>query len=266
MSNDDVSCRLLCSWLSEWLTFSFYLAPTYMALLSPQKSRTRASSTSLRSPTLCHTLGRRRSTSFLRVNNDDEQPPIEDSEPCQPPPVEQASSPTMLAWFLSRFIQWLRIPEKHTLSWSPPSTPRSSSDDFVLPLSASAHTLSFVVPEPPKPSSPLFRWQFKVSSRFPRSISRALHFLLQVHAPIVFVILLFPVSTALVLWCLSTLPISQSWPHDINDLAQIGRELHGYSQSGSGPILHVIGVMAISAVWKHAWSIPGSVLWVCFLA
>ena len=142
-----------------------------MALLSPQKSRTRASSTSLRTPTLCQTLGRRRSTSFLRVN-DDEQPSIEDSEP---PPIQQASSPTMLAWFLSRFIQWLHIPEKHTLSWSPPSTPRSSSDDFVLPLSASAHTVSFAVPEPPKPSSPLFRWRFKVSSRLFRVLSSPLY-------------------------------------------------------------------------------------------
>lgn len=169
---------LVCSWLSEWLTFSFYLAPTCMALLSPQKSRTRASSTSLRTPTLCQTLGRRRSTSFLRVTTDNEQPPIENSEPCQSPPVQQASSPTMLAWFLSRFIQWLHIPEKHTLSWSPPSTPRTSSDDFVLPLSASAHTVSFVVPDPPKASSPLFRWQFKVSTHFPRCISRASTFLL----------------------------------------------------------------------------------------
>lgn len=173
MSNVDVSRRVICSWLSEWLTFSFYLAPTGMALLSPQKSRTRASSTSLRTPTLCQTLGRRRSSSFLRVTTDDEQPPIEQPEPCQPPPVPPASSPTMLAWFLSRFIQWLHIPEKHTLSWSPPSTPRSSSDDFVLPLSASAHTLSFVVPEPPKASSPLFHWQFKVRTCFPRHISQA---------------------------------------------------------------------------------------------
>ena len=53
-----------------------------------------------------------------------------------------------------------------------------------------------------------------------------------------------------------------SWPHTIADVAQLGRDLHGYSQSGPGPLSHVMAVMAISAIWKHAWSIPGSVLWV----
>lgn len=65
-----------------------------------------------------------------------------------------------------------------------------------------------------------------------------------------------------VFFCLSTLPISMSWPHTIADVAQLGRDLHGYSQSGPGPLSHVMAVMAISAIWKHAWSIPGSVLWV----
>lgn len=85
---------------------------------------------------------------------------------------------------------------------------------------------------------------------------------MQVHAPILFVITLFPLSAALVLFCLSTLPISVSWPHTITDVATLGRELHGYSQSGPGPMAHVIGVLSITAVWKHAWSIPGSVIWV----
>jgi hypothetical protein len=53
-----------------------------------------------------------------------------------------------------------------------------------------------------------------------------------------------------------------AWPRTLSDLAQLGRDLHGYSQSGPWPLAHVIAVMAISAVWKHAWSIPGSVLWV----
>jgi SNARE associated Golgi protein len=56
-----------------------------------------------------------------------------------------------------------------------------------------------------------------------------------------------------------------SWPHTLSDLAQLGRELHAYTQSGTWPLLHVMGVMAISAIWKHAWSIPGSVLWVCHI-
>jgi hypothetical protein len=85
---------------------------------------------------------------------------------------------------------------------------------------------------------------------------------MQIHAPILFVITLFPFSTALVLLCLSTLPITVSWPRTLTDVATLGRELHGYSQSGPGPMAHVIGVLSITAVWKHAWSIPGSVIWV----
>ncbi|KAF8205039.1 hypothetical protein BJ912DRAFT_1018267 [Pholiota molesta] len=204
------------------------------SLLSPPKSRTRASSTSLRPAPVCHSLGRRRSTSFLRVDDDACAPT---APPTEPPP-------TMLAWFVSH---WLHLPDKHSLSWSTPSSPRSSSDEFILPLSASATT----------PAS----LSLALSGAYIPARVHTLLTRLQIHAPILFVVLLFPISTALVLWCLSTLPISLSWPHNIVDLAQLGRELHAYTQSGPGPLSHVVGVMAISAVWKHAWSIPGSVLW-----
>lgn len=86
--------------------------------------------------------------------------------------------------------------------------------------------------------------------------------MMQVHTPVFFVIALFPLSTVLLLFCMATLPITQAWPRNITDLAQLGRELHGYSQSGSLPMLHVIGVLAVVVAWNHAWSIPGSVLWV----
>jgi hypothetical protein len=86
---------------------------------------------------------------------------------------------------------------------------------------------------------------------------------LQVHAPILFVITLLPFTTAVVALAISTLPIAVSWPHNLTELAAIGRELNTYTQSGWGATWHVIAVVAISAVWKHAWSIPGSVLWVC---
>lgn len=84
----------------------------------------------------------------------------------------------------------------------------------------------------------------------------------QVHTPVFFVIALFPLSTALLFFCMATLPVTQAWPRSITDLAQLGRELHGYSQSGTGPLLHVTGVLSVVVAWNHAWSIPGSVLWV----
>ncbi len=73
---------------------------------------------------------------------------------------------------------------------------------------------------------------------------------------------MFPVSTALVVITFLTLPFTFSWPQNLADLAQLGRELHGYSQSGPGALAHVIGVVSAATIWMHAWSIPGSVLWV----
>src|SRR6266705_4989476 len=84
----------------------------------------------------------------------------------------------------------------------------------------------------------------------------------QAHVPILFVITMFPVSTALVVIAFFTLPFTFSWPQNLADLAQLGRDLHGYSQSGPGALAHVVGVVSAATIWMHAWSIPGSVLWV----
>jgi hypothetical protein len=73
---------------------------------------------------------------------------------------------------------------------------------------------------------------------------------------------MFPVSTALVVITFFTLPFTFSWPQNLADLAHLGRELHGYSQSGPGALAHVFGVISAATIWMHAWSIPGSVLWV----
>ncbi|VDC06123.1 unnamed protein product [Peniophora sp. CBMAI 1063] len=82
-----------------------------------------------------------------------------------------------------------------------------------------------------------------------------------VHAPLLFVFIVFPLSTAAVILGFWSLPFSFSWPQNITDLAQLGRELRGYSNSGSAEFAHVFGVMAIATIWMHAWSVPGSVLW-----
>ncbi|KAG6816933.1 hypothetical protein H0H87_001635 [Tephrocybe sp. NHM501043] len=157
----------------------------------------------------------------------------------------------MLVLVASRFLQWFHLQPNQHLAWSTPSSPRTSGEDFVLPLSAAATKTSFDldVRDPPPQQH---RWRDAFSS------VRSLPFS---HAPMIFVLLLFPVSTALVLFCLSTLPISLAWPRTIADVAQLGRELHGYTQSGTAPVAHVMAVMAITAIWKHAWSVPGSVIW-----
>ncbi|KAF6762300.1 snare associated Golgi protein-domain-containing protein [Ephemerocybe angulata] len=149
----------------------------------------------------------------------------------------------MLVLFASKFLQWFHLPT-HAPAWSAPSSPRSSSDDFILPVSAATQE-AFVVPLPEKGPVRQVHWTHHLSA----------------HTPMLFVIISLPISTAIVFYALSTLPIAMQWPKTLSDLAQLGRDLHGYSQSGPWPLAHVIAVMAISAVWKHAWSIPGSVLW-----
>ncbi|KAL0070701.1 hypothetical protein AAF712_001922 [Marasmius tenuissimus] len=155
---------------------------------------------------------------------------------------------------LSRLVQWLHFHPSHLvfINWYRSSDQKHQDDELELPLPASATKASFGNVFDEKHSNhsqqqaALSNWSFGIPS---------------VHAPIFFVITLLPVSTFLVFLALRSLPISVSWPHTITDVAQLGRELHGYSQSGPEALVHVIGVMAVTAVWKHAWSIPGSVVW-----
>ncbi|KAJ7682737.1 snare associated Golgi protein-domain-containing protein [Mycena polygramma] len=146
------------------------------------------------------------------------------------PSTPDAPPSPMLYLVASRILDWSHI------------TNHTNSSQDVLPLSAAPSPPTFPsANEKPPPQS---------HQRFPSA-----------HAPMLFVMLLFPLSTALVLFSLTTLPITVSWPRTLPDLAQLGRELHGYSQSGPAQTAHVIGVMAVTAVWKHAWSVPGSVVW-----
>ncbi|KAH8830534.1 hypothetical protein DL96DRAFT_1707351 [Flagelloscypha sp. PMI_526] len=83
----------------------------------------------------------------------------------------------------------------------------------------------------------------------------------QLTPELLFVLLLFPFTTGLVAISLWSLPITSPWPHNLSDLAQLGRELQSYGASGPGSMFHILCVLSLSAVWKHAWSIPGSVVW-----
>ena len=239
-----------------WPAFVLFLMSCSLA--PPPQSRSRAHSTNLRPALTISTLGRRRSTSLGRSPDDTT---THSNAPLQPPP-------SMFAVIVSRCLQLLHLPPKHSIQWSSLSSPVSSTDEYVLPISASSQQTMFGdvfgEKELSKTHASTAWWQGHPSvCRFGKSMpSFPLMSTMQVHAPILFVITLFPLSTALVLFCLSTLPITVSWPRTLTDVATLGRELHGYSQSGPGPMAHVIGVLSITAVWKHAWSVPGSVIWV----
>ncbi|KAF7352734.1 Transmembrane protein 41 [Mycena venus] len=150
-------------------------------------------------------------------------------------PAIPDAPPSPMYLVASRILEWSHL--------SPhPRQDALPNPDLVLPLSVAPTHASFSKNENKPPS--------QSHQRFPSA-----------HVPMLFVMLLLPLSTALVLLSLTTLPITVSWPHNITDLAQLGRELQGYSQSGPAQMAHVIGVMAITAIWKHAWSVPGSVVW-----
>ncbi|KAF9075720.1 snare associated Golgi protein-domain-containing protein [Rhodocollybia butyracea] len=205
-------------------------------LAPPSNSRSRASSTTLRPALTLKSLGRRRSNTQLKQ--------AASSPQCQVFSSGENSRPGIVLMALSTVLQWLHLEPKHILitDWSSPSSPASADEDILsLPLPASATKTSF--------GDALSQ---KSSHRTPWP---------SMHAPIVLVLCLFPLSTAIVLLSLSSLPIQFSWPKTLTDLAQLGKELHQYSESGLGPLTHVVGVLAVTAVWKHAWSIPGSVIW-----
>ncbi|CAK5262686.1 unnamed protein product [Mycena citricolor] len=150
-------------------------------------------------------------------------------------PNDAPESP-MLYLVASRILDWT-----HLSSHSRPS-PHLGTPELVLPLSTPAYKTAFSKTDlAPPPAS---------QSRFSSA-----------HLPAILVLILFPLSTALVLLSLTTLPITVSWPHTLPDLAQLGRELHGYCQSGPIQTTHVVAVLSLTAIWKHAWSVPGSVIW-----
>ncbi|KAI0045312.1 hypothetical protein FA95DRAFT_1561264 [Auriscalpium vulgare] len=210
-------------------------------LVPPQPPRHRASSTNLRPALTIATLGARQKGCLLDTVPG--TPPVTaDPRKALSPPA----SPSRLSTIVSRCLELFRKDTEHSFL-SGPSSPRSSSDESILPMSASTTVVGDDLLE-----------KSTFTKANPRSWFEGTP---SVHAPILFVITMFPVSTAIVVFSFWSLPFSFSWPQNLADLAQLGRELHGYSQSGHGALAHVIGVISVATIWMHAWSVPGSVLW-----
>ncbi|KAI0661031.1 snare associated Golgi protein-domain-containing protein [Cubamyces menziesii] len=224
---------------------------------APPPSRHRASSTNVRPPLTLATLGRRRSSSLLDAPPPTPSPSLPTPRPKDvpalslsiPPPRQSQPSRSAFASMLARWAQTLHLSSEQSFP-STPSSPRlsraSTDDSSILPLSASPTRSYFgdVFPEKPLPKTRSSLWEGYPS----------------VHTPVLFVLIMFPLSTAIVALSMSTLPITMAWPRTLPDLAQLGRELHGYSQSGFISTAHVVGVISVVTVWMHSWSIPGSVL------
>ncbi|TCD68196.1 hypothetical protein EIP91_011368 [Steccherinum ochraceum] len=231
-------------------------------LAPPSLNRHRASSTNVRPALTLNGLeARRRSNSLLALPPPTPSPACP-SRPASPPAVhsnvpplslaipQKAPTPdSMLATLVSRCLQVVHMWHRDSLPLTP-SSPRlsrtsTSSDDTLLPVSSPIRaSFNDVLSEKPQSHS--------VRSWLQRSPS--------VHMPVLLVIISFPVSAALMLLSAYSLPITMEWPRNLTDLAQLGRELVGYSQSGVLPMAHVVGVISAMAAWMHAWSVPGSVI------
>ncbi|EUC67492.1 SNARE associated domain protein, putative, partial [Rhizoctonia solani AG-3 Rhs1AP] len=80
--------------------------------------------------------------------------------------------------------------------------------------------------------------------------------------PLVFLAVVFAVTAVPVIWGVMSLPIRSlnGMPTTLQQVAILGRDLQAYADSGLSGKAHVLGVLSIVAVWKHAFSIPGSVV------
>ncbi|KAI6034274.1 snare associated Golgi protein-domain-containing protein [Pisolithus microcarpus] len=233
-----------------------------MSLAVPPPNRHRASSTNVRPALTISTLGRRRSSSLVLPVQQNSEP----STPTVDHPTAASifsashvspsslSEPSMLSLLASKCLELLHVPTQHSINWSTPSSPYpSSDDDLVLPLSSSSQKTAFDDVFTEKQTSKSHRLCSRIPAEYltsPRCMN-----------PSCWLCFLFPLSTALVFLSLYSLPISVTWPRTLSELAELNLELQRYSQSGPGPLAHVIGVLSVTAVWKHAWSIPGSVIW-----
>ncbi|KAG8742584.1 hypothetical protein FRC10_001249 [Ceratobasidium sp. 414] len=80
--------------------------------------------------------------------------------------------------------------------------------------------------------------------------------------PLIFLAIVFVVTSIPVIWGIMSLPIRSlnGIPTTLREVATLGRELQAYADSGLSGKAHVLAVLSIAAIWKHAFSIPGSVL------
>ena len=103
--------------------------------------RGRANSTSLRPNLTIKTCGRRRSNSL--GSSSTVQQSLREANIAFVASSESSLRPNMFAIIASRCLQLLYGSPKHSLQWSTPSSPRSSTDDYLLPISASSQKTTF---------------------------------------------------------------------------------------------------------------------------
>lgn len=98
------------------------------------------------------------------------------------------------------------------------------------------------------------------------------------YLPVLFLLTIFVFTLLPIALALYSLPLRSFWasnsnspsdpnahppsfpPKTIADISALASSLRTYAHSSFNARVHVLFVLSITAVWKHAWSIPGSVL------
>jgi len=72
----------------------------------------------------------------------------------------------------------------------------------------------------------------------------------------------FVVSLGVVAALVMSLPITSlhSLPKQVSDLQILSAEIRSYMASSSTGWWHTIGVLVVTGMWKHSWSVPGAVV------
>lgn len=233
--------------LSHVFSFtSFQSSMSTGSLISAPVTRERAHSTSTR-PSLTLVTKRWKSYSAAEkqpcpslVHEEQVTGPVEPRT--NPPPIIITTIPRITLKFLRRhFMTYIYTNSTQhpviTVSVSSPLVDDDDDDSYlVLPMSASDKTTF-----DGHGSQGAF---LSFKTFYVRLVTFGVRVLtpmsLQANTPLLWVMLMFPVSTALVYFALRSLPMTFVMPHNVSDLATLGREFHGYAQSGPWPMAHVI--------------------------
>ncbi|KEP55735.1 SNARE associated protein [Rhizoctonia solani 123E] len=218
-----------------------------MATLSPPQPN-RARSSSMVQPLTIDSLRRTPGAAQCPLPSDAPPTPLTPSN-CPELPL---STPT-LGQLVTMSLNMLPSPrpspkrerayEKYGLMTPPYPSPRPS--------------FSSVFTRPPQQSLPTPALSPKSLSYPAISVPRRTYY-----APLLLLTSCFVVSLIPIVIALKSLPITslKSFPRTLDHIQALGKELQAYSSGSSAGMAHVMGVMCCLAIWKHAWSIPGSVV------
>ncbi|QRV72419.1 Golgi apparatus membrane protein TVP38 [Ceratobasidium sp. AG-Ba] len=227
-----------------------------MATLSPPQPNRARSSSIVQPLTIDSTLRRTPAAAQCPLPLDAQAPPtpVTPSNYDELPALPQGSPGlSQLVTLSLKMLPTPRPSPKHEIGQL--LTPPSSSESSPRPSFSSVFTRPppTCLPTPALSPRSLTGYPFPSGVRVPRRTY---------YAPLVLLTTAFVFSLIPIVFALSTLPITslKSVPRTVADIAALGKELQAYSSGSSAGMAHVMGVMCCLAIWKHAWSIPGSVV------